>query len=58
VTKSRSRLAIFDCDRTLVDSQANICMAMEHAFEGAGRTPPLRSCAKQGQTISPKAWTI
>jgi phosphoglycolate phosphatase len=26
----------------LVDSQANICTAMEHAFEGAGRTPPQR----------------
>jgi phosphoglycolate phosphatase len=36
------KIAIFDCDGTLVDSQANICMAMEHAFEGAGRTPPLR----------------
>ena len=36
------KLAIFDCDGTLVDSQANICMAMEHAFEGAGRTPPMR----------------
>ncbi|MCO4092994.1 MAG: HAD-IA family hydrolase [Sphingorhabdus sp.] len=42
MTKSRTRLAIFDCDGTLVDSQANICMAMEHTFEGAGRTPPLR----------------
>ena len=40
--KSRTRLAIFDCDGTLVDSQANICMAMEHAFEGAGLLPPLR----------------
>ncbi|MDH4398922.1 HAD-IA family hydrolase [Sphingorhabdus sp.] len=36
------RLAIFDCDGTLVDSQANICMAMEYAFEGAGLTPPRR----------------
>lgn len=26
------RLAIFDCDGTMVDSQANICMAMEQAF--------------------------
>ena len=42
MTKLRTRLAIFDCDGTLVDSQANICMAMEHAFEGAGLTPPLR----------------
>jgi phosphoglycolate phosphatase len=36
------KLAIFDCDGTLVDSQANICMAMEHAFEEAGLTPPMR----------------
>jgi phosphoglycolate phosphatase len=37
-----TRLAIFDCDGTLVDSQANICMAMEHAFEEAGLPPPPR----------------
>jgi phosphoglycolate phosphatase len=37
-----NRLAIFDCDGTLVDSQANICMAMEKAFERAGITPPPR----------------
>lgn len=36
------KLAIFDCDGTLVDSQANICMAMEHAFESVGRVPPMR----------------
>ncbi len=38
-----NRLALFDCDGTLVDSQANICMAMEHAFEEAGRVPPPRN---------------
>jgi phosphoglycolate phosphatase len=38
-----TRLAIFDCDGTLVDSQANICMAMEHAFEEAGLPLPPRS---------------
>jgi len=27
----------------LVDSQANICMAMEHAFDDAGLVPPPRS---------------
>lgn len=27
-----TRLAIFDCDGTLVDSQANICLAMDQAF--------------------------
>lgn len=37
-----NRLAIFDCDGTLVDSQANICMAMELAFARAGLEPPLR----------------
>ena len=37
-----NRLALFDCDGTLVDSQANICLAMEHAFEDAGLVPPLR----------------
>jgi phosphoglycolate phosphatase len=37
-----SRLALFDCDGTLVDSQANICLAMEHAFGEAGLAPPPR----------------
>jgi phosphoglycolate phosphatase len=40
--KVTRRLAIFDCDGTLVDSQANICMAMEHAFTEAGMVPPTR----------------
>lgn len=34
------RLAIFDCDGTLVDSQANICTAMGFAFEQAGLPLP------------------
>jgi phosphoglycolate phosphatase len=42
-----NRLAIFDCDGTLVDSQANICMAMEHAFEEAGMTPPSRHATRR-----------
>jgi len=37
-----NRLAIFDCDGTLVDSQANICLAMEACFAGAGLPPPPR----------------
>lgn len=37
------RLALFDCDGTLVDSQANICLAMEHAFGEAGMVPPPRN---------------
>jgi len=38
-----NRLAIFDCDGTLVDSQANICLAMEDCFARAGLAPPDRS---------------
>jgi phosphoglycolate phosphatase len=35
-------LALFDCDGTLVDSQANICMAMEHAFGAIDLPAPPR----------------
>jgi phosphoglycolate phosphatase len=42
-----TRLAIFDCDGTLVDSQANICMAMEHAFDEAGMASPPRSAIRR-----------
>ena len=37
-----NRLAIFDCDGTLVDSQHNICLAMERCFAAAGLAPPGR----------------
>ncbi|PTQ12816.1 haloacid dehalogenase [Sphingomonas oleivorans] len=37
-----NRLAIFDCDGTLVDSQHNICTAMQQGFVAAGLTPPSR----------------
>ena len=37
-----NRLAIFDCDGTLVDSQANICRAMEECFDRAGLPEPPR----------------
>jgi phosphoglycolate phosphatase len=42
-----TRLAIFDCDGTLVDSQANICLAMEHAFGEAGLEPPSRHATRR-----------
>ncbi len=38
-----NRLAIFDCDGTLVDSQHNIVMAMNDAFEQAKLDPPGRA---------------
>lgn len=41
------KLAIFDCDGTLVDSQANICLAMEHAFGEAGMAPPPRHATRR-----------
>lgn len=37
---TRPRLALFDCDGTLVDSQANICLAAVEAFALSGLTPP------------------
>lgn len=41
------RLAIFDCDGTLVDSQADICAAMDAAFEAAGFVPPDRNATRR-----------
>ena len=41
------RLAVFDCDGTLVDSQANICRAMEEAFAGPGLAPPPRAAIRR-----------
>lgn len=38
-----NRLAIFDCDGTIVDSQVNICMAMEDCFARAGLEVPDRA---------------
>jgi phosphoglycolate phosphatase len=38
-----NRLAIFDCDGTLVDSQHNIVMAMNDAFAQAKLDPPGRA---------------
>lgn len=35
-----TRLAVFDCDGTLVDGQADVCWAMERAFTRAGLAPP------------------
>lgn len=42
-----NRLALFDCDGTLVDSQANICCAMEEAFGHAGLEVPDRNAIRR-----------
>ncbi|WBY17553.1 HAD-IA family hydrolase [Erythrobacteraceae bacterium WH01K] len=41
------RLAVFDCDGTLVDGQAPVCDAMEAAFGAAGIAPPSRQSIRQ-----------
>jgi phosphoglycolate phosphatase len=40
-------LVIFDCDGTLVDSQANIICAMEDSFERHRLTPPDRQAIRR-----------
>ena len=42
-----NRLAIFDCDGTLVDSQGNIYLAMEAAFAGAKLDAPSREATRR-----------
>ncbi|TKD51294.1 HAD-IA family hydrolase [Sphingomonas baiyangensis] len=42
-----TRLAVFDCDGTLVDSQANICLAMEHCFDAHRLPPPDRHAIRR-----------
>ena len=42
-----TRLVVFDCDGTLVDSQAAICRSMEAAFAAAGLPPPDRNAVRR-----------
>ena len=42
-----TRLAIFDCDGTLVDSEANIGAAMEMCFTEAGLIAPTRAATRR-----------
>lgn len=41
------RLAVFDCDGTLIDSQVNICVAMEEAFAQSGIVAPARTSIRR-----------
>jgi phosphoglycolate phosphatase len=41
------KLAVFDCDGTLVDGQASICNAMERAFAEAGVAAPDRNAVRR-----------
>ncbi|MEG3125237.1 HAD-IA family hydrolase [Sphingomonas sp. GB1N7] len=42
-----NKLALFDCDGTLVDSQANICAAVEEAFALHGMAIPERAAIRR-----------
>ena len=42
VARPVNKLALFDCDGTLIDSQHNICLAMEYAFARVKLDPPSR----------------
>ena len=43
MTPAPVRLAVFDCDGTLVDGQHDICTAMEAAFATQGLSAPARA---------------
>lgn len=47
-----TRLAVFDCDGTLVDGQASICDAMEHAFASADLPAPPRNDVRRAVGLS------
>lgn len=46
------RLAVFDCDGTLVDGQAEVCDAMEAAFAEAGLPLPDRNHVRRSVGLS------
>lgn len=46
------RLAIFDCDGTLVDGQADVCDTMEQAFSTAGLPSPNRNEVRRSVGLS------
>lgn len=47
-----TRLAVFDCDGTLVDGQAPVCEAMEAAFGACGLAAPARHSIRRSVGLS------
>ena len=47
-----TRLAVFDCDGTLVDGQADVCDTMEQAFSFAGLPLPDRNLVRRTVGLS------
>ena len=53
------KLVIFDCDGTIVDSQAGIVLSMEHAFRSLHMTPPTRAATLSVVGLSlPEAFSV
>lgn len=53
------KLVIFDCDGTIVDSQAGIVLSMEHAFKSLRMTPPTRAATLSVIGLSlPEAFSV
>lgn len=46
------RLAVFDCDGTLVDGQHEICAAMDEAFLALGLRPPAHGAVRRAVGLS------
>lgn len=46
------RVAVFDCDGTLIDGQASICEAMEHTFAAHGLPAPDRNTVRRAVGLS------
>ena len=46
------RLAVFDCDGTLVDGQHEICSAMDEAFGSLGMAPPHHGAVRRAVGLS------
>jgi phosphoglycolate phosphatase len=46
------KLAVFDCDGTLIDGQADICAAMTRAFADAGLLPPDLDAVRRSVGLS------
>jgi phosphoglycolate phosphatase len=46
------KLVVFDCDGTLVDSQAAICRSMDSAFAAAGLPAPDRAAVRRNVGLS------
>lgn len=53
------KLFVFDCDGTIVDSQAAIVLSMDHAFRALGLLPPSRSATLAVVGLSlPEAFSV